>query len=85
MHGEQGAHHLAGDPDAEDGDRVVERVVLGNGGVVEDDRGRPHAGGVEEGGCRVAGEEGFADDDKSGVGDADVFLGAALVLVSQWF
>ena len=83
MHGQQGAHDLAGDPDAEDGNCVVERVVLGDGGVVEDYGGRPHADGVEEGGRRVGGEEGFADDDEGGVGDADVFLGAPLEEVSQ--
>lgn len=58
------AHHLAGDPDAEDGQSVVEGGVLGDGGVVEDDGRAPDADGVQEGERREGGEEVFADDDE---------------------
>ena len=66
--GEDAAHDFAGDPDAEDGQRVVEGVVFGDGGVVEDDGGAPDADGVEEGEGRGRGEEVFADDDEREVG-----------------
>ena len=75
---EQGVDHLAGDPDAEDGHGVVERGVFSNGGPVQDGRRRPDAERVEKGWWRVGGEEVGADDDEGDVGDADVFLGAAL-------
>lgn len=69
---------MAGDPHAEDGEGVVEGVILGDGGPVEDYGRGPDADGVEEGRGRGGGEEGFANDDEGGVGDADVFLGTAL-------
>jgi len=72
------AHHLAGDPDAEDGQSVVEGGVLGDGGVVEDDGRAPDADGVQEGERREGGEEVFADDDERQVCQADVLLRSAL-------
>lgn len=60
-------HHFAGDPDAEDGDGVVEGGVLGDGGVVEDDGRAPDADGVQEGEGWEGREEVFADYDEGEV------------------
>lgn len=78
MDAEERAHDFARDPDAEDREGVVEGIVFGDGGPVEDGGGGPDTDGVEEGGRCLRGEEGFAEDDDGGVGYADVFLGAAL-------
>lgn len=76
-------HDLAGDPQVEDGEGVVEGVVLRDGGVVE------HHGSwettdvqpVEEcsWGCgRLRGEEGFLDDGDGDTGHTNVLLGTSL-------
>jgi hypothetical protein len=74
---------LARNPEVEDGEGVVEGVVLGDGGVVEHDGARKTAEGqfVEErgrGGGSERWEESLADDDDGDAGNTDVFLRSAL-------
>jgi hypothetical protein len=81
--GHQIGHDLAGDPEVEDGEGVVEGVVLCNGRVVEYDRAGETADvqSVEKGGGRSRGlgrEEVLADDGDGDTGDTDVLLSAAL-------
>lgn len=76
-------HDLAGNPEVEDGEGVVERVVLGDGGIVQ------HNGAGETTdvqpvqqssgrGRGLRGEKVLANDSNSDAGDTDVLLCAAL-------
>ena len=76
-------HDLAGDPEVEDGERVVEGVVLRDGGVIEHDGAwkTSNVQTVEKGcwGCGgLRGKEGFLDDGDGDTGNTDVLLSAAL-------
>lgn len=79
----QVGHDLTGNPQVEDGESVIEGVVLGDGGIVEHD-GAGQATNVQpvqqssgrSGSLRR--EEVLADNSDSDTGDTDVLLGAAL-------
>lgn len=79
----QVGHDLAGNPEVEDGEGVVKRVVLGDGGIVEDD-GAGETTNVQpvqqsSGGSRgLRGEKVLANDSDGDTGDTDVLLGTAL-------
>lgn len=81
--GHQVGHDLAGNPEVEDGEGVVERVVLGDGGIVEHD-GAGQATNVQSvqqssGGSRsLRREKVLADNGDSDASDTNVLLGAAL-------
>lgn len=79
----QVSHDLAGNPEVEDGEGVVERVVLGDGGIVEDDGAgeTTNVQAVQESSGRsrgLRGEKVLANDSDGDAGDTDVLLGAAL-------
>lgn len=76
-------HDLAGNPQVEDGEGVVEGVVLRDSSIVE------HNGAWETSDvqtveercgrcCGLRGKEGFLDDDDGDTGHTDVLLSAAL-------
>ena len=84
--GHQVGHDLAGDPEVEDGEGIVEGVVLSNSGVVKNDWAGETANvqPVEESRGRSRGvgrEEVLANDGNSDTGDTDVFLRAALYIL----
>lgn len=81
--GDKVGHDLACDPEVEDGEGVVERVVLGDGGIVEDDGAgeTTNVQAVQESSGRsrgLRGEKVLANDSDGDAGDTDVLLGAAL-------
>jgi hypothetical protein len=80
----QVSHDLAGNPEVEDGEGVVERVVLGDGGVVQDDGAGETTDiqTVQECGGRsrgLRGEQVLADNGNGDTSNTDILLGAALL------
>ena len=71
-----------GDVEVENGEGVVQGVVLGEGGEVEDDRrddGGERGGELlQEGGWRGQCQEGLADDDERDACDSEILLCSAL-------
>ena len=87
--GHQIGHDLAGDPEVENREGVVEGVVLCDGSVVEYDWAWETADvqSVEKGGRRSRGlgwEEVLADNGDGDTGNTDVFLSTALYRLLAW-
>lgn len=81
--GHEVGHDLAGDPEVEDGEGVVERVVLGDGGIVQHDRAgeATDVQPVQQSsgrGCGLGREKVLANNGDSDTGDTNVLLCAAL-------
>lgn len=76
-------HHLASNPEVEDGEGVVEGIVFGDGGIVEHNgpRKTSNVQSVQQSRRRrgsLWGQKIFANNDNGDTSDTDVFLGTAL-------